>query len=76
MQHERQVFFGVTLTDVKIKHPGDDGTLQPGAGSAQDIEAGSGKFGSLLKIQYAEFRTQIPVRFGRECEFGDLRRQS
>ena len=39
LHHEGRVFFQVTLADVQVEHPGDQGALQAGAVAAQDVKA-------------------------------------
>ncbi len=70
LHHEGGVFFQVALADVQVEHPGDQRALQTGARAAEHVKARTGDFDAPFEIDDAQLRTQVPVRFRGEIEFG------
>ncbi len=54
------------LAGVHVEHEVDEGALQFGAHVPIQGEAGAGDFGGAFQVQDAEFRPQVPMRFGGE----------
>ena len=72
LDHEWGVLLGISLTDVQVEHPGDQGTLQARPCSAEHVETRAGDLHPLLEVQDVQCGSQIPVGFRLEVEFGDL----
>ena len=68
--HKGSVFFRIALANMEVKHPRDNGALQASTGTAEHIEARAGKSHTLVEVDNAELRAQVPVRLGLEIEVG------
>ena len=66
--HERQIFFGIALTNMKVEHVCDQRALKPRARSAQHIEARAGDLRAALKVNDAERGAKVPMRLGLKVE--------
>ena len=72
LDHEGQVFLLVSLADVQIEHPGDQGALQPRARALQNIKARAGQLGAAFEVDDAQGGAEVPMRKGLEVEFARL----
>src|SRR5579864_8103397 len=73
IDHERRQHLVIPmLARVYVEHEIDEGALEPGARAPINRETGTGDFGRALQIQNAQFRAEIPVRFGLEIKLSWL----
>jgi len=60
--HPGRVDFAVTLADVQVKHPENQGAFKAGAGAFQHIKTRARQFYASFKVNHPKPRTQIPMR--------------
>ncbi len=72
LDHERQVFFLITLADVQVKHPCDQRSLQTRTCLLQHIETRTGQLRAAFKIDDPKCSAKVPVGKRREIKLTRL----